>query len=36
MPTLILFRDGSERERLTGTIKRQQLARLLDQYLEQQ
>ncbi|MGI9108276.1 MAG: thioredoxin family protein [Pyrinomonadaceae bacterium] len=36
LPTLILFRNGGERERLTGAIKKQQLARLLDQYLGQE
>jgi thioredoxin 1 len=34
MPTLILYKDGAEQERLTGAVTKQNLARLLDKYLE--
>jgi thioredoxin 1 len=34
MPTLCLYKNGEERERLTGAITKQNLARLLDKYLE--
>jgi len=34
MPTIILYKGGKERERRTGTISKQQLAALLDKYLE--
>lgn len=34
MPTLTLYKNGEERERVTGAITKQNLARLLDKYLE--
>lgn len=34
VPTLSLYKNGAERERVAGAITKQNLARLLDQYLE--
>ena len=34
LPTLLLFVDGVERERLVGTISKTRLAAVLDNYLE--
>lgn len=34
MPTLSLYKDGEERERVEGAITKENLARLLDRYLE--
>ncbi|MFH2069178.1 MAG: thioredoxin [Candidatus Omnitrophota bacterium] len=35
IPTLILFVNGQEKERLVGVIPREQLVRLLENYLKQ-
>ncbi|HYP02150.1 MAG TPA: cytochrome c oxidase assembly factor Coa1 family protein [Pyrinomonadaceae bacterium] len=34
MPVIMLYKDGAEQERRAGAISKQQLARLLDKYLE--
>lgn len=36
MPTLLLYQNGREQKRLTGAVKQQELARLLDRSLEEE